>query len=185
MPSLNLEHEVVSRAYFKLAEALRWSGIHINDGDHCTEIGASPGGTCQLLLEKGAIVIAIDPAELDKEIEKHPNLKYIRGRGKEVRKKDLKDTRWLFADLNVTPTYTLDSIEDIVSSQHLKKLRGMVLFLKITDWKMAGNVPSWNQRVSKLGFQVVKTRQLAFNRNEICLVAVRDKFALRASKKRS
>ncbi len=182
VPRMDVDQEVVSRAYFKLQEALLWSGIRIQTGDVCTEIGSSPGGACQLLLEKGATVIAVDPAEMDPEIAGHENLTHLRCRGREVRRKDLKDVRWLISDINVTPNYTLDTIVDIVSNQHTRSIRGLILTLKITDWKLATDIPVWKQRIRDLGFQIVKTRQLAFNRNEICLVAVRDRFALRSSR---
>lgn len=182
VPRMDLDKEVVSRAYYKLQEALLWSGIRVQASDVCAEIGSSPGGACQLLLEKGATVIAVDPAELDPEIANHENLIHLRCRGREVRRKDLKDVRWLISDINVTPNYTLDTIADIIASQHTRSIRGLILTLKITDWKLAADIPVWKQRISDLGFQIVKTRQLAFNRNEICLVAARDRYALRSSK---
>jgi 23S rRNA (cytidine2498-2'-O)-methyltransferase len=176
--------EFISRAYLKLYEALLWSGIHINPDDVCAEIGSAPGGACQLLLEKGAKVIAIDPAEMDESIANHKNLKHLRCRGHEVKKRELKDVRWLIADLNVAPSHALDTIENIATNRHLGRLMGMILTLKLADWKLADEIPDWIQRVKSFGFQLVKTRQLAFNRREICMVAVRDKFALRANRKK-
>ena len=125
VPRVDIEHQVVSRAYFKLQEALLWSGIQIQPGDVCAEIGASPGGACQWLLEKGARVIAVDPAELEPEIAEHPNLTYIQARGREIRKKDLQSVRWLISDINVAPKYTLDTIEDIVTNQYASRVRGV------------------------------------------------------------
>ena len=183
-PKMKMDFEPVSRAYFKLMEALLWSGIHINGGDTCCEIGSSPGGACQLLLEKDAQVIAVDPADLDPEIEQHSNLTYLKCRGKEVRKKDLKNVRWLLSDVNVAPKYTLDTIEEIVSNQYVNHLRGLILTLKLSDLSLATEISNWTDRVKNWGFQIVKTRQLAFNRREICLVAVRDQYALRSSKRK-
>ena len=184
VPFFDTEIDVASRAYFKLKEALLWAGIPIQSGDVCAEIGSAPGGACQLLLESEAMVIGVDPAEMEPEILKHKNFTHIRRRGNEVKKKDLKDVKWLFADLNATPTYTLDAITEIVSSQHVD-VTGMILTLKMTDMKMAEEVTAIRKRVKDLGFSVVKTRQLSFNRGEFCLAAVKDKFALRAAKKRS
>ena len=184
VPKIDLDKEVVSRAYFKLSEALLWAGIHINDGDICAEIGSSPGGACQLLLERGAKVLAIDPAEMEPEILEHENLTHLRCRGKEAKKKEFKEVRWLISDVNVAPNYTLDTIEEIVSNQFVTKVRGLVLTLKLSDLKLANEIPAWHQRVKDFGFQVVKTRQLAFNRREICLIAVRDRFAMRSSKRK-
>ena len=184
VPFFDTEIEVASRAYFKLREALLWAGIQIKDGDICAEIGSAPGGACQYLLESGASVIGVDPAEMEPEILKHKNFTHIRRRGNEVKKKDLKDVKWLFADLNATPTYTLDAITEIVTSQHVD-VTGMILTLKMTDIKMAEEVAAIRGRVKKLGFSVVKTRQLSFNRGEFCLAAVKDKFALRSAKKKA
>lgn len=184
VPFFDTEIDVASRAYFKLREALLWAGIQIKDGDVCAEIGSAPGGACQYLLESGATVIGVDPAEMEPEILKHKNFTHIRRRGNEVKKKDLKDVKWLFADLNATPTYTIDAITEIVTSQHVD-ITGMILTLKMTDIKMAEEVAAIRARVKKLGFSVVKTRQLSFNRGEFCLAAVKDKFALRSAKKKA
>ena len=101
-----------------------------------------------------------------------------------MRKRDLRDIRWLLADLNVAPNYTLDSVDEIVSSRHVRQLKGMILTLKLPDWKLASEIPKMVERVRAMGFRLVKTRQLAFNRQEFCLVAVRDRHALRASRQR-
>jgi len=85
VPKIDASQEVISRAYFKLDEALRWSGIKINPGDVCAEIGSAPGGACQLLLEQEAIVIGVDPAEMETEVLEHTNFTHIRRRGNEVR----------------------------------------------------------------------------------------------------
>ena len=184
VPFFDTEVDVASRAYFKLKEALLWAGIAVQAGDVVAEIGSAPGGACQLLLESGATVIGVDPAEMEPEILKNKKFTHIRRRGNEVKKKDLKDVKWLFADLNATPTYTLDAITEIVSSQHVD-VTGMILTLKMTDMKMAEEVTAIRKRVKDLGFSVVKTRQLSFNRGEFCLAAVKDKFALRAAKRKA
>lgn len=184
VPFFDTDIEVASRAYFKLREALLWAGIPIQPGDVCAEIGSAPGGACQFLLESGAVVIGVDPAEMEPEILKHENFTHIRRRGNEVKKKDLKDVKWLFADLNATPTYTLDAITEIVTNQSVD-VTGMILTLKMTDIKMAEEVAAIRKRVSELGFSVVKTRQLAFNRGEFCLAAIKDKFALRSAKRKA
>jgi len=50
--------------------------------------------------------------------------------------------------------------------------------------KFADQIAEFRRRVKGLGFSVVKSRQLAFNRGEICLVGVKDRFALRSSRQR-
>ena len=181
---MDTDNDPISRAYFKLKEALLWSGIPVNEGDVCAEIGSAPGGACQLLLEKGAKVIAIDPAELEAEVLNHPNLTHIRRRGHEVKKRDFREVRWLFADITMVPNYTLDTVSAIVSHEAVN-IKGMALTLKLTNWELLDSVPDWIKRIKELGFKYVRTRQLAYNRQEICLIAARDKFVLRSGKKKA
>lgn len=183
VPTLPETEEVISRAWYKLAEALQWSGITVQPGDVCAEVGSAPGGACQYMLERGARVIGIDPAEMDPEILAHEKFTHLRGKGNETKKRDLKDVKWLMADLNATPTYTLDTVSEFVTHESTR-IRGLVLTLKMTDEKLAAQIPEVRKRVKELGFSVVKTRQLAFNRGEFCLVAAKDKFALRSSRRK-
>lgn len=182
VPVIDTSVETFSRAYFKLKEALIWSGITIKPGDVCAEIGSSPGGSCQLLLELGATVIGIDPAEMEDEILKHEQFTHVRKRSSEVRKKDFSDVKWLISDMSVTPTYTLDAIEEIVSHDRVS-VTGVIMTMKLSDWKIVDDIPAFMKRARGLGFKFVRSRQLAFNRREFCMVAVRDRFALRDSKR--
>ncbi|MCA9139545.1 MAG: hypothetical protein KDB00_22380, partial [Planctomycetales bacterium] len=71
------QHEPISRAYFKAAESITWSGFEMAPGDVAVEIGSAPGGACGRLLELGLKVIGIDPAEMDQRIADHPRFKHI------------------------------------------------------------------------------------------------------------
>lgn len=184
VPLIDSNVDCASRAYLKLQEGLLWSGIRIAPEDTCVEIGSAPGGACQLLLEKGARVIAVDPAEMDPAILANEKLTHWKCRGREVRKRELRETRWLLADLNVAPAYTIDTVAEIAMSQHVRHLRGMLLTLKLADLEMIEQVPDMIQKVKEIGFKVVRTRQLAFNRNEFCLMALRDQYALRDSRRK-
>ena len=76
--------------------------------------------------------------------------------------------------MNVAPTYTLDAVEDVVLNK-TASIRGMVLTLKLADWSLADNIREFVERVRSWGYRDVRTRQLAFNRQEICLVALRSR----------
>jgi 23S rRNA (cytidine2498-2'-O)-methyltransferase len=181
-PTFDVKKEVFSRAYFKLKEALMWSGIKVGSKDVCAEIGSAPGGASQLLLEFGCEVIGVDPAEMETEIMEHPKFTHIRRRGYEVKRKDFRNVDWLMADLNVDPKGTVDAVCEIASHDTVN-LKGMVLTVKLSDWSAVSEVPEMMKRVRELGFQVVKARQLAFNRREFCLAAIKNKFTLRKTKK--
>ena len=190
-PLITCDEPVVSRAYFKTSEALLWSRLPVRAGDICVEIGAAPGGSAQALLQKGCHVIAVDPAEMDPRLSGYPRLTHIKKRGREVPKKEFSRARWLFADLNVAPKFTLDTVEEIVSNDAVH-FRGMVLTLKLMD--EAGKADPKNlmldslsdaiTRVRGWGMRYVKTRQLAYNRNEVCLFALKQKALVRARKRK-
>ena len=164
------QQEVISRAYYKLREAVAWSKLPMREGETVLELGAAPGGACQFLLERGLKVIGVDPAEMSPEILSHPNFEHWRMRGAEIQKKRLKQLDWLVCDSNVAPQYTLDSVEGIATNQHVS-CHGMVLTLKMPDWKLVDQLPAHIERVRRWGYSNVEARHLAFNRQEICLVA--------------
>ncbi|MDE0935172.1 MAG: hypothetical protein OSA89_04595, partial [Mariniblastus sp.] len=182
VPEIDTTVETYSRAYFKLSEALLWSGITIQPGDVCAEIGSAPGGACQLLLEKGAQVIGIDPAEMETGILENKNFVHIRKRGTDVKRREFRNTKWLLSDLNADPKFSIETVAEIVNHP-LVDVKGIILTLKFSEWKNTTSIPELMRDVKALGFQVVKARQLAFNRREFCLVAVKDKFVLRLGKK--
>jgi 23S rRNA (cytidine2498-2'-O)-methyltransferase len=164
--------EMISRAYIKMRESLAWSRLPINRGDTVTEIGAAPGGASQAFLEKGLKVIGIDPAEMDERLAAHPKFTHIRKRGHEVRRREFRSVRWLTADINVAPQYTLDAVEAIVVHRDVK-IEGLLLTLKLLDWKLADEVPAYLNRVRSWGYRHVAARQLSHNRQEICVKAIR------------
>ncbi len=164
----------VSRAYLKMEEALRWSALPIAHGEHCLDLGCAPGGTSQVLLEHGLHVLGVDPAEVADVVAEHPRFTHLRRRSIDIPKRQLRGIQWLVADVNATPCYTLDAAEAI-ATQPQSTIRGMVLTLKFTDWKLTDELPQYVERVRKWGYRDVRTRQLAHNRQELCLVALRSR----------
>jgi len=161
---------MISRAYLKLEEALRWSELPIRPGDHCVEIGSAPGGSCAALLERGCVVTGIDPAEMDAAVLANPRFTHLRTRARDVPRAVFRDARWLMSDSNVAPKHTLDTVEAIVTARHVR-LEGLVLTLKLTDPKLTAQLPAFHKRVRGWGYEHVRARQLAFNRQEVCVVA--------------
>ena len=174
VPLLELPEHAVSRAYLKMLEALQWSALPMARGNVCIDLGCAPGGASQALLDSGLIVIGVDPAEVDPVVEAHPHFTHVRRRCSEVPRKLLKGVQWLAADMSVTPTYTLDAVEAMVTHADAT-IRGMVLTLKLSNWKLAEGLPACLQRIRGWGYRDIRARQLAFNRQEICVVALRSR----------
>ncbi len=169
---LPLPPNAVSRAWLKMEEALAWSGLPIAPGDLCAEIGSAPGGASQALLGHGVQVIGIDPADMDPRVLAHPGFVHRNKRGADVRRREFRKVRWLMADLNVAPAYTLDTVEAIVTHPEVH-VHGMILTLKLLDWSLAAEIPAYLERVRSWGFGRVAARQLHHNRQEICVAALK------------
>ncbi len=175
MMSLELPPDAVSRAWLKMEEGLRWSRLPIASGARVAEIGSAPGGASQSLLARGLFVTGVDPAEMAPEVLAHPHFTHIRRRSMQVRRRDFRKIRWLTADMNVPPDYTLDSIEAIVTHPEIS-IRGLLLTLKLPQWELAANLPDYVARIRGWGFNRVRARQLQYDRREVCVAALQHPF---------
>lgn len=178
-----IPNHAVSRAYAKMEEALDWSGLPVAAGDECVELGCAPGGASQALLDRGLFVTGIDPAEVDPALIAHPRFRHLRQRSKEVRRSEFTGVRWLAADMNLAPNYTLDAVDAIVNHR-TAAVRGLILTLKLSDWNAATALPALAARVHDWGYRDVRMRQLSTGGQEVCLVALRRKALRRIGRKR-
>jgi 23S rRNA (cytidine2498-2'-O)-methyltransferase len=175
MMSLELPPDAVSRAWLKMEEGLEWSQLPLPRGARVAEIGSAPGGASQALLARGFVVTGIDPAEMAPAVLNHPRFTHIRRRSMEVRRRDFQKIHWLTADMNVAPEYTLDAVEAIVTHPRVN-VRGLLLTLKLPDWKLAANLPEYMARIRSWGYSLVEARQLQYDRREVCVAALQRPF---------
>ncbi len=105
----------------------------------------------------------------------HPHFTHIRRRSTQVRRREFRKIRWLTADMNVAPDYTLDAVEAIVTHPQIN-IRGLLLTLKLPEWRLAARVPEFLDRVRSWGYNVVRARQLQYNRREVCVAALQQPF---------
>jgi len=172
MVDVSLPEGAISRAYLKMEEGLRWARMPLAKGDKCVDLGCAPGGASQALLKHGAHVMGVDPADVDPRLLEHPNFQHVKKRAVDLRRREFVGIRWLFADMIVAPQYTLDTVEAIVSNQDVH-IGGMLLTLKLLDWKLAAELPAYLDRIRGWGYRVVNARQLRYNRQEVCVAAFR------------
>ncbi|MCS7466255.1 SAM-dependent methyltransferase [Stieleria sp. ICT_E10.1] len=162
------QYEPISRAYYKAAESITWSGFDFAPGDVVVEIGSAPGGACGRLLELGLKVIGIDPAEMDERIADHPRFKHLRARAGDLPRREFRNVKWLLADSNVKPEKTLTTIEHIVTHRECS-LSGMLLTMKLGNYDAAGRIDAWLKQIQTWNPVDVQVRQLARNRCEVCI----------------
>jgi len=172
LDNLELPSHAVSRAYLKMVQTLEWSRLPLLPGELVAELGSSPGGSSQALLERGMHVLGVDPAEVDATVLAHPRFTHLRGRSIAIKRLHFEHVQWLAVDMNVAPKYTLDAVEGIL--YHVPHhLRGLILTLKLSNWDMADDIPNFMARVRGWGFPQIVARQLQFHRQEFALAAWR------------
>ena len=174
VPPIELPEHAVSRAYLKMSEALWWSALPASRGEQVVELGCAPGGASQALLDAGLLVIGVDPARVAVELQENPLFQHVCRRVSEAPRSLFKEARWLTADMNVAPAYTLDAVESVVTQPGMH-VRGMLLTLKLPEWQLVEELPNYLARIQSWGYRDVRVRQLAFNRQELCVAALRSR----------
>jgi 23S rRNA (cytidine2498-2'-O)-methyltransferase len=167
--------EAPSRAYLKLEETLIWSGLPLKAGDCAVELGSAPGGSCYSLLQRGLQVVGIDPAEMDPLFKLKSKFRHIQKTSASVLREELPpQVDWLVLDMNVMPQVSLFEV-DRLGTRMMDSLLGMILTLKLNQWKMARELPSLIAHVKAIGLQNVKMAQLSTHGQEVVLVGLTQK----------
>ena len=161
-----------SRAWAKIEESIRWSGLAPKAGEHAVEIGSAPGGMSLALLNRGLNVIGIDPGVMDPAVLNYRGMNGNRYThhtmpAAEVQAKDLpRQYEWLVSDVNLAPMIALKYIERFVALAH-GGLRGAFITLKLHDDGLFLALPQLRERIAKLGAKGVRYTQLPAHRSEI------------------
>ncbi len=175
VPHVAIPAEAPSRAWAKIEEAIRWSGLVPRAGESAVELGSSPGGASFALLERGLNVHGVDPGAMDPRV-----LAYRGARGNrfthhalpaaEVARKDLPRVyEWLASDVNLAPMVALKYVERFVALAH-GGLRGAFITLKLNDDGVFEALPRLAARIAKLGAKHVRYTQLPSHRSEIVAI---------------
>ena len=161
--------ETISRAAFKLTEVFDRIPLALPDSFEALDLGAAPGGWTRVLLERGARVTAVDPAELDPRVESDGRVLHYRGLSQEY----LKEAGGKTFDLLVNDM-RMDAFESVrVTREALPLLKSggaLVITLKLPE---KGSLKKAREALSRLGEEtrILFARQLYHNRSEITCVA--------------
>ncbi|MCS6856771.1 MAG: 23S rRNA (cytidine(2498)-2'-O)-methyltransferase RlmM [Sandaracinaceae bacterium] len=158
----------VSRAARKLEEAFAWLGVAPAAGERCVDLGAAPGGWSELLLRKGAWVVAVDPAKLSPSIQGHPRLvHHMMSAFRYV--PDEPPVDWLFCDMAWRP---LEVAQLIAKWGRRRWTRFVIANFKLPMRRKLENVYRIRALVEEGGFRYLRSRQLYHDRDEFTLLAI-------------
>lgn len=176
----------VSRAEFKLAEAIDYFKINVNDIKTCIDIGAAPGGWSAVMMRSGAQVIAIDNADLDCEMlsklgkievtdakvsaPEEWDLLNVRANVRDVNPRSLDwagDVDALLVDMNIEAKESAAIAERFASL--LKSGGILILTVKLVDNNIDAHID--NAKAALTSFKDVSVKKLPHNRWELTLFA--------------
>jgi 23S rRNA (cytidine2498-2'-O)-methyltransferase len=166
--------EQISRAEFKLLEALEVFGVSLLDHGTALDLGAAPGGWTRLLLEAGMQVVAVDPAHLDPRLRDQKGLEHYRGYAEDYLEEALRKHKKFDLITNDMRMDAREAARLIGQAGSCLRPDGFILStLKLPH--AAKNVDPMKNlgealRLLEKRFDIVKARQLFHNRQEVTVL---------------
>ena len=166
--------EQISRAEFKLLEALEVFGLTLPTKGRVLDLGAAPGGWTRLLLEAGLHVVAVDPANLDPRLKGQPRLEHYRGYAEDYLEHAIKARKRFDLIVNDMRMDARDAARLLGQASECLQRDGFV----VSVFKLPHAtpdfhpVPTLKQALNLLSkhYGIVQARQLFHNRQEVTVV---------------
>lgn len=157
------EDGMISRAEFKLLEALEVFPFILPQEGTALDLGAAPGGWTRILLERGMTVTAVDPARLHPSLENDPRVIHFQGVSQKYNGRpgsmDL-----LVNDMRMEPG---DSARILLEMRSLLRPAGQaVITLKLAKKQWYKQTMKAVELLSR-GYEIAGVRQLFNNRSEV------------------
>ena len=157
----------ISRAEFRLMEAIRKFGLDIPQG-RALDLGAAPGGWTKVLADAGMQVVAIDPAELDERVARLPTVTHVRSKAEDCECGG--DFDLLVNDMNIDPEESAETM--VRMDPHLKPGAFAIMAVKFVirkPRKLLGNImPTLAEE-----YDLLRVKSLFHNRREVTMLLER------------
>lgn len=163
--------EQISRAEFKLEEAMNCMNISIQPQSRVLDLGAAPGGWSRIALTHGASVTAVDPAELDKRLNNYPKLEHIKDTAQNFIKHSTQSFDLLLNDMRMDAAESAELTN--LCAPMLRQGGFALITLKLTGIQPVKQINEAKSILSAC-YQPIRARQLFHNRSEITMLLRRD-----------
>lgn len=172
-PKASAPQEAPSRVWHKIEEALWWSKLPYQAGELVLDIGCSPGGGTFNLLERGLVVVGVDPAEVAPSVLNHPSFTHEAVAFERFNPDASMSAqiKWLIFDVNLAPTLTLKQLAKL--GRQLEQLQGALITLKLNQPDLIQRLDWMFAQIERMGLKVQDVTQLFYNRQEVCVYATR------------
>lgn len=165
-----VREDTISRAEFKLMEALEAYPIIFTKNSVALDLGAAPGGWTKILLENGLRVVAVDSVQLSPVLQANENVEFFNGRVREYIKTIKKSNKMFDIIVNDMSMNITSSINFILSlKNHLHDKGYIIITLKLTKDDVLNKIKEAVRRIST-EYNIVFIKQFFHNRSEITLI---------------
>jgi 23S rRNA (cytidine2498-2'-O)-methyltransferase len=155
----------VSRAKFKLMEAIYVFEIDMFSIHNAIDLGAAPGGWTSVLLEHDITVTAVDTGDMDQSLLENKNLTFIKENVSDIALED--DTYdMLTSDISWSPINTAKMA--LKCSHSLKKGGIAVVTVKLMNNKIGKTIKDVKNIYSEI-YDIIQVKQLFHNRDEVTI----------------
>ncbi|MEM4736772.1 MAG: THUMP domain-containing protein, partial [Nitrososphaeria archaeon] len=158
-----------TRAEHKIREALDAFNLKIMPSFEVLDLGAAPGGWTKVLAGLAKRVVAVDPADLDAEVTRLPNVVHLRCRAEHV-PRDIGIFDLVTNDMNLLPVESAKIMVDVADL--LKEGGSALMTIKFVTRNRRKLVEEAVQ-ILKSKFKNFKIRRLPHNRFETTLFMVK------------
>ncbi len=169
--------EQISRAEFKLLEALEVFQLELAAHESALDLGAAPGGWTRLLLDADMHVVAVDPAHLDARLTQRKNLEHYRGYAENYIAQALQKRQHFDVIANDMRMDAREASHLLVQAASCLRPDGFILsVLKLPHFGEHSNpLIALKDALHTLRnqYSIVQARQLFHNRQEVTVVAAR------------
>jgi 23S rRNA (cytidine2498-2'-O)-methyltransferase len=169
--------EQISRAEFKLLEALEIFDVTLPSQGLALDLGAAPGGWTRILLETGMQVVAVDPAKLDDRLSKQPHLEHYRGYAEDYLEEAIKRRRKFNVITNDMRMDAREAARLLVQPSACLLSDGFIISVLKLPHETSEIDPLKNLnealRLLQSHYEVVQARQLFHNRQEVTVLTAR------------
>ncbi len=155
----------ISRAKFKLMEAIYVFDINMTVIGSALDLGAAPGGWTSVLLDYGIAVTAVDTGDMDQRLLENENLSFIKGNVSDVKLSSC-SFDMLTSDISWNPINTAKMA--VECSDALKADGIAVVTVKLMNSKIGRTIKGVKNIYSEK-FDILGAKQLFHNRDEITL----------------
>lgn len=161
------EDDQISRAEFKLLEAISVFNLALPTQGLALDLGASPGGWTRILRKLGLSVVAVDPGNLADSLQSDPKVSHYR----QLVQQYVPNCRDRF-DLIVNDMRmdAVDSAKNMIAASPVLKAGGLAaMTLKLPSKGVKGVI---NQAIAILEnqYEIIGIRNLFHNRQEVTVV---------------